>query len=628
VEGHNQRNTGDEIGMAPWAKGLDNLLALLGFGAAAFLIIYTELMGLSPQYILVAALMGSVCLYWSIGRKRLRVRELVGTPAVSDRTLACLSIIFFALLTLSVLSVHFRASEYERPLEYFVISALMIGTVGMQTLVVKGRWTYLVLAQIIVTGLSLAWSQLFIFPGVMQADPWYHQLFTQFMLEDQRVPDFSYSYMPLFHILVGSTSLINDLDYKMAMALSVSLVQVIVLVLSIYLVGRFITGSPHVGMLGALIMAFSDHGIMMAATAIPSSLAAAFVPLIILMLLLIPRKGGTALGTAALLMGAVVLTHTITSTWVATFLAVGIVASFIAGKRERWEKVSTPALCAFFITIMIGWWSYASGDVHDLAELIRVGFSREAIEPSRMLIALPVQEQLLIAAGMYTVFSLSLIGVFYLMARWRTGRSFEMALILVTSLAIGFVSMLTGLFINQQRWFFFAQIALAIPAAISLFLIFGLPTPRKARMAAMGCFTAVVAFLMITGGIANTDNSFLSPTIVVPGGSTMGELAAARTTSDMGLPPAMDSSYASPFLLQVGYRFMRLDDALVDRDFNGTEGHLVLIRDAVADGSTFEIMGGLYRLDYSVEEALYSSGHYKVYDGGSVGGFLSTSGPG
>ena len=72
-------------------------------------------------------------------------------------------------------------------------------------------------------------------------------------------------------------------------------------------------------------------------------------------------------------------------------MAVGIVASFIAGKRERWEKVSTPALCAFFITIMIGWWSYASGDVHDLAELIRVGFSREAIEPSRMLIALPVQ---------------------------------------------------------------------------------------------------------------------------------------------------------------------------------------------------------------------------------------------
>ena len=197
-----------------------------------------------------------------------------------------------------------------------------------------------------------------------------------------------------------------------------------------------------------------------------------------------------------------------------------------------------------------------------------------------------------------------------------------MALILATPLAIGFLSMLTGLFINQQRWFFFAQIALAVPAAISLFLIFGLPTRRKARTAAMGGFTAAVAFLMIAGGIANTDNPILAPSIAVPGGHTLGELSAAQTTSAMGPSPAVDSSYTGPFLQWVGYNFIRLDDALIDRDFNITEGHLVLIRDAVADGSTFDIMGGLYRLEYPVEEALYSSGYSRVYDDGSVAGFL------
>ena len=610
--------------MTSWAKDLDRMLALIGVIAASFLIVYTLLMGLSPQYILVATMMGAVCLYWTIGRKRLQPRELDGAPAFSDRTVIALSIVFFVLLTLSILSVQFRTSLYQRPLEYFIITAVMVGVVGIQTLVAKGRWAYMVLAQTIVIGLSLAWSQLFIFPGVMQADPWYHQLFTQLMLDEHHIPDFSYSNMPLFHLLVGSTSLIDNFDYKTAMVLSVSLGQIIVLVLSIFLLGRLVTGSSRIGMLGALIVAFSDHFTMMAATAIPGSLAAAFVPLMLFMLLLAPRKGGLAIGIAAFLMGAVVLTHTITSTWVAAFMSVGIVASFIAGKRERWERISTPALFAFFITIMIGWWGYASGDVDYLAELLKLGFSKELVEPSRMLLNLPIQEQLLVAAGMYVMFALSLIGTFYLMARWRRNRCFEMALILVTPLAIGFLSMLTGLFINQQRWFFFAQIALAVPAAISLYLIFGLPSRRKTRMAAMGCITAVVAFLMISGGIANTDNPFLSPTITVRGGATLGELAAAQTTSGMGPPPAVDSTYANPFLLWVGYDFMRLDDALIDRDFNSTDGHLVLIRDAVADGSTFDITGGLYRLDYPVEEVLYSSGYSKIYDDASVSGYLRT----
>lgn len=622
MERYNRGDRQSEVEMAPWAKGLDHVLSLMGIVAASFLIVYTLIAGLSPQYLLVATMMGAVCLYWAIGRKQLHLREMDEAPAASSRTVVTLSIIFFALLTLSVLSIYFRTSLYERPLEYFIITAAMVGVVGMQTLMVRGKWTYLVFAQIMVIGLSLAWSQLSIFPGVMQADPWYHQLFTRFMLDEHHIPDFSYTNMPLFHLLVGSTSLVDHLDYKLAMMLSVSLGQVIVLVLSIFLLGRLITGSQWLGMLGALIMAFSDHFIMMAATAIPSSLAAAFVPLITLMLLMAPKKGGKAIGIAAFLMGAVVLTHTITSTWVAAFLVVGIIASFIAGKRERWERISTPALTAFFITIMIGWWGYASGDVDYLAELISLGFSKELVEPSRLLLDLPMQEQLLVAAGMYVLFALSLIGTFYLMARWRKGRSFEMALILATPLAIGFLSMLTGLFINQQRWFFFAQIALAVPAAISLCLIIGLPTRRRARMATMGCITAVVAFLMIAGGIANTDNPVLSPSIVVPAGQTLGELSAAQTTSSIGPPPAVDSTYANPFLIWVGYDFMRLDDSLVDRDFNATEGHLVLIRDAVAEGHTFDIMGGLYRLNYPVEEVLYSSGHYKVYDDGSVSGYL------
>jgi hypothetical protein len=456
----------------------------------------------------------------------------------------------------------------------------------------------------------------------MQSDPWYHQLLTSFALDESKLPvSFAYSSIPLFHLLVGSASFIFHVDYKTAMILSVSFAQVLINTLSIYLLGTFLTRNPKIGMLAVLFLAISDHEILMSTIAIPASYAAIFVPIVIYILLRMRDNRGLAVLTSAFLLLTIVLSHTVTSVWIGIALFVGVVASKLIKVHDREKKVASLTILTFFLTIMFGWWAYASGVLDILSEFLDLGFNKSSIEPTNMLIEIPVSEQILIAAGLYILFALSIIGILYMVARKDRTFSFEMAFILVTPLIIGFISMATGLFVNQQRWFYYAQIVLAIPMAISVYLLIGLPSRSKIKMITMSGFVMIVAFLMITGGIANTDNHILSSTAVVRGGLTEGELAAVHTSDDMWPHPATDVRYADAFLVVSGYNFTVIDDYLLEKNFSGAAGHMVLIRESIEKG-TFPVRGGLYSLDYDPEEVLSAQGFSKVYQGGGVKGYM------
>lgn len=603
------------------AGSFDLILALLGILVASALVAYTLLKGLSQLYLLVGLLLAISCSYWVLFRKRSREWDLLDKSEGTKRTRLILAVAFFLLLLLSILSLYFRPMLYERPVEYFVLTSTMAGVVALESLMSRGRWNAMVLVQAMTIGLSLAWSQLLIFPGLMQSDPWYHQLFTNLAISENAIPsNFSYAQIPLFHLLVGSTSILFDVTYRTAMVLSVSLAQVVIITLFIFLIGTSLTGNSKVGLLAALILAISDHEILMSATVIPVSLAAAFVPIVIFLLLKVKEIKGLAILIAAFLMVAIVLTHTITSVWLVVAMTAGAFFALVLRVQDRLKRVVSLTLSAFFATIMFGWWTYASGDILTLSELIKWGFNKDYIEPTRMLIDIPVSEQILIAAGMYLLFSLSLIGAFYLLARKDMAFKREIAVIFATPLIIGFVSMVSGLFINQQRWFFYAQITMAIPMAITVYLLFGLPSHHKMRMAAMSGFVVILSFLMIMGGIACTDNRLLSPTTGVNGGMTTAELTAVRTTNMMWPHPAVDAGYTDAFLSVSGYEFTILDDNFLERDFSGLNNYIVLIRTNI-EGNTFSVRGGLYRLDYNLEPLLYDQNFSKIYDNGAVRGY-------
>lgn len=603
--------------------GLDRAGALGGLVLSAALAAFTLLRGASPLYLLIAVLLAFSCTYWLVLRPRLRRLELADDGYGARRMVLIGAAAFFVLLALSILVLYFRPSLYERPLSYFVISALMAGEVALQAVYSRGRWSALVLLQIVVLGLSLAWSQQFIYPGPLDSDPWYHRLMIEYTLQEGHIPPFFlYSFLPLFHLLVGQTSLLLQVDLKAATMLAVSLGEVIVVALFIYLIGTKVTGNHKIGLLAALFLAISDHQILMATTIIPGTLAAVLVPVLLYVLLRARRDRGIAIGLSALLMFAVVLTHTITSVWVAMLLLGGALAVLMLGLRRRVDKLTTWGLTTFFLVIMFGWWAYASNTIRTLSELIRWGFDQDIIEPTRILIDVPVTEQLVIAAGMYVLFSFSIIGLLYLVTRKQQRHGFELAVILTVPLAIGLLSMLTGLFINYQRWFFFAQIAMAIPVAISAYLLFGLHRNRAGRNVAMSAFVILITFLMIMGGIASPDNHLLSPTSGVSRGPTLSHLAAVETTTMMWPHPATDTYYTNLFLTASGYNFTPLDENFLQRDFSGLDDYIVLIRRAVEDGPFF-LKGGVLQLDYKVEPELYALGYSRVYDNGLVRGYAT-----
>ena len=118
------------------------------------------------------------------------------------------SICFFGLFALSILSVHFRPELYQRPIFYFALTALMAGVIACQFFTSGRRHAGLVLIQIVLLGLRIAWSQLLIFPSLLGVDPWHHSAFTNRIIDEGLIPmGYAYSRLPLFHLMIAATSL-------------------------------------------------------------------------------------------------------------------------------------------------------------------------------------------------------------------------------------------------------------------------------------------------------------------------------------------------------------------------------------------------------------------------------------
>ena len=164
-------------------------------------------------------------------------------------------------LIIIILIFRFRPDLYERPLLYFIISALMAGLIACQIVFSREQYKSVILSQIIILGASIPWSQLLLYPTVIGVDPWYHQNVTLKIIEFATIPDGGYSHLPLFHLIIAINSLFLDLNYKIAAMFSVSIAQIVCNVLFIYLLGIFTTKNNRVGLFSALMVILAGHHI-------------------------------------------------------------------------------------------------------------------------------------------------------------------------------------------------------------------------------------------------------------------------------------------------------------------------------------------------------------------------------
>jgi len=624
---------------------VDMSLAALGAILAILLTVYLDVVMRSSIYTAVGVTLFLACVSYLLLRRKRPVfigAQVEATPRIYLLT----NILFFALLTYSIAAFHLRPDLYVRPLGYFVATSAMAAILAVEILFLPPRKsaTCVALLKIIIVGLSLVWSQLLIYPSLVGVDPWWHQMLTMKILEVGHIPPgyHQYSDLPAMHLVVGTTSLITGLDYKMAAMFSVSLFQVVCGTLFVFLLGKLIHGTKA-GLLSGLLLGTGNWAIWSGYWTIPNSMGVVLIPVIIYLLFkLRQEKPKLGIGLSVLFIIVLALTHTISTVMLVTVLFV----IWLAFELYRVLRYQAAERAWVFLVAALGlmggalsyWartpfiWRNLSRLSSQFKALLVQGFSPRPGDLSPLEAAVlhyrgelvPFGERLLNVLGFLLFCALALIGAFSLLSR-STGNRHGFAVVVagLTALVIAFAGTATDFF-ALARWTNLSQVLLAIPVGMAILWLAGLPAEKIASACLIGTLVFALSFLMVMSPEANQDNRSLSPNTIVRFAFTESELAAMnRAAMIYDGKIAGDKNYESlQYLPGLRGRTVAICNQLYSRNFTECRDMFVLIRQEVVVNPLKMLRLSPFRLDYDPRQALAEQGFSRVYECGSVSGFI------
>lgn len=231
---------------------IDEKIAILGIVISiviSLLLFLTE----RYQYLIATIFMMISCTCWYIFGSKLIINNSHLNSKNNYQKLLVFA--FFTILSISLLILNNRLNLYERPTVYFICIAILAGIVVYSILTFNSQklYLYVIIFEIVALGLLTSWSQLLIFPDVVGVDPYFHKIFTNEIIATGIIPNgFSYSDIPIFHIIIAITSMMLNCNYKIATIFSVSFVQIVIDIFIVYLLGKAIFGSDKIGLVGAV----------------------------------------------------------------------------------------------------------------------------------------------------------------------------------------------------------------------------------------------------------------------------------------------------------------------------------------------------------------------------------------
>lgn len=611
-------------GNVQFFEKVDEILALFGMIFSIILAVYVTTNIGRLIYTLTAILTFFSCLIWLYLKKN-------ASPYFKQSQYYSANIVFLSMIvilfTLSILSIRYRFELYERPLSYFILNSLMAGVLVLEILYFNKRAYPLILVQIIIIGTSLAWSQLLIFPSLLGVDPWWHQMFTSEIIGNSHIPENQlYSKLPIFHLLIASTSLVSNFDYKVATMFSISLIQIICNVLFVFLIGKFLFGDYKIGLLASLLLVVSNHHIFMSYWSIPNSLAAVYIAPIYYIGMKI-KKNCSIAGTilSMILMVTLILTHTVAAMCMAIILFIYWIGFNYCNRFYFKRKIPVTSIyLILFNVVMFAWWSFASGHIYNLANLIKWGFSRDVFDstPDEILVKateiISLQEELFTNIGMFLFFALSFVGLFYMISKkYGTHDTFSMAFVGATPLVLGFSSLISQHSIIEHRWWYFAQILLSLPLALSLLLLSNIAKSKYSKHMLLVVLTVLLTFFLIMSPAANVDNHIFTPNSNRVA-FTESEMHALSTISvKYGGTIGVDKSYSVLDFLPLKADLHPIDYELYTGNFKNSNSKYILIRNYIETNS-FKLYKTGYRLTYNPHKKLEEQGYSRIYDCKSV----------
>ena len=607
---------------------LDKICAVIGVFLALLMIVLGGVSSGSIVFLLVGVLILISCLIWLVIRKKALLAFHLPTSGARVKFWA---ICFFVLYITSIVAVYHRPDLYERPILYFVLTALMAGAIALESLTAGRQHAGFILVQILLLGISLGWSQMLIFPGVNGIDAWYHSNIIQRILCENHIPDgFSYSKLPILHLLVGITSLITVLPIKLATAFTASFGQIVGNAAFIFLIATSLLKNHRIGLISALLVVIGDWHIRFSYLLYPNAFGMVFVVIVLYLVFNrvkdVPRLISSILLT--LLMVCIILTHSILAVFMAILLFLFWGISTVYSKLYQQGKCYIWLLVPIGFTVaMFGWWTYASMHTSWLGNLISIGFNPEIIEKSALdlgnaSIDIGFVDILFSVLPFYLFATISFIGVLYMVSKKGTNSTFTYALLSITPLLISFVFYISGGTAVTERWFYFSGVLLSIPLSL---VIYWLGTSEKKpiyRCLIFFMIITVFSSLMITSAMGNHDNFSFPPNEKGKIYHTHSELSSydffvTKSTGTLSIDGYMFPVFRYYYNWN---NYQRIDLAYTSGEFNH-DGTTKVLRHGVIH--RFERMG---ILSPNIQTDIYcymsDLGFSKIYENPSVVGYV------
>jgi len=485
-------------------KNLDEILAKLGIllglvGAALSALSYGSL-------IIIGLVTAAVCASYLYMKRR----EIGKTSAANGKILRILIIIFFLLLTFSILTIHF-AEPYVIPISFYIAIATSYVIIVLEIFFIDNRskLRYIPLVQILISSLILRLALYYQFPSILGVDPYQtYSMLNGIIAEGHLLPGFMYTNFPVFPLENVAFLLVTGIGYKDSLFFSSGIIELMSIVL-IFLLGKTIC-DLKTGLLASLVFSFSSAYIAYGTHSI-IAMSIGIMLLSVIAYLIIKNYDEPSLKINAIiviLLGVLIFTHTVASMICLVLLLSFLLSKYIYRLLERKEikgKSVTLTITSLFGIAMIGYWMFASGFFPYISGAIKFAFQIAGGEyvPSTIQLEPGFYESLFGGIQYYITTLLLILGVLVWLNKYNRSLKrysllcFVGAVVLITSFAvnIGFDAIL------PTRWQPFLWMFLSIFICFPL-----LEISKKSRRTGRILTVSVVfilGFIMIISNMAN-----------------------------------------------------------------------------------------------------------------------------
>lgn len=605
-------------------ENLDRNLAIIGLVFSAIYLAFINLVIGNILYYLPGIITLSCCIIWLY----IRNKTSFNLSILYDRVkMKFFFIIYILVFSLSILSIRFRPVISERPLIYFLFITLLAGTIIFQILYSQERHKCLIITQIILLGINIAWSQTLLYPEVMGFDPWYHMEVTMHILEQSTIIDRGhYSHFAIMHIFIALTSLLSDVGFRIAAMLSVGLVQIICNAVFIYLLAEIIFRNYKISLLAPLMLVTANYHISQSTSTTPNGFAVIFIPIVLYLILSTNQRNKELKYFVGIIISiTLILTHPLAAMQMAVvllaFYSIYLMYNIIFKNTNKLKDVF---FFVFYIISMYSYWQYVSRQDNRLIGMLQgweVGeayYVREETVTAAAKYAqeIPIIEPLFRDVGTFLFFALSFIGLFYMISK-NDVNWYSIATVAIIPLFISFSSLLGGGGpIIEGRWYYLAQILLAIPVAASVPLLFN--TKNKNRFGKKNYFISaiilLIIFLLVMSPQANRDNFTFVPNSGARIALTESEMYTINKMEDIyngTIGTDRITRYPFNFISEINAE--PIDSEIIEKDFINKALDHILIRQVVQE-NVFHLFQTRYRLDYDIDELISRQGYAKTYN--------------